>query len=192
MKLSEEAKKYAESIYRKAFHQAAVDGEAERRKIRATATLSNPNIPQMSDHFVSMTKRLMTARLDSYVQAYKQDDLLIDEEDKDEIIEELKRIMTNHIRWVTTDSTIREFRLPNTGALIPNMESYMTARFERVLGEAAIDLDFARNEMVMERKNRKPELPPTHYNIHVHGHNYGNIQQGGEGNIQNTNLKDDG
>jgi hypothetical protein len=190
MKLSEDTKKYAESIYRKAFHQAAVDGEIERRKIRATATFSNPNIPQMSEHFISMAKRLMTAMIHSYVQAYKQDDLLIDDEDKDKIIEELKRIMNNHIRWVTTDSTIREFRLPNTGELIPNMESYMTSRFERVLGEAAIDLDFARNEMVLERKNRKPEMPITHYNIYVHGHNYGNIQQNGENNKQTINPKE--
>jgi hypothetical protein len=138
----------------------------------------------MSDHFVSITKRLVDARLDSYIRAYKQDDLLIDDEDKDEIIEELRRIMKNHLIWVTTDSTIREFRLPGTNQLIPNMESYMSARFERILGEAAIDLDFARNEMVMERKNRKPDLSPRHYNINVHGHNYGNIQQGGEGNTQ--------
>ncbi len=61
----------------------------------------------MSDHFVSMTKRLLDARLDSYVQAYKQDDLLIDDEDKDAIVEELKRIIRNHIMWVTTDSTLR-------------------------------------------------------------------------------------
>jgi hypothetical protein len=190
MKLSEDANKYAESLYRKVFTQCAIDGEAERRKIRATATPSNPNIPQMSDHFVSLTKRLVYARLDSYVQAYKQDDLLIDEEDKDEIIEALRKIITNNTMWVTTDSTLREFRLPNTGELIPNLASYMTARFERILGEAAVDLDLARNQMVMERKNRKPDLSPTHYNIHVHGHNYGNIQQGGENNSQTINPKE--
>jgi hypothetical protein len=114
----------------------------------------------------------------------------IDEEDKDEIIEALRKIIKNNTMWVTTHSTLREFRLPNTGELIPNLESYMTARFERILGEAAVDLDLARNQMVMERKNRKPDLPPTHYNIHVHGHNYGNIQQGGENNSQTINPKE--
>lgn len=191
MKLSEDAKKYAESIYGKAFARCALDGEEERRKIRATATSSNPNISQMSDHFVSLTKRLVDARLDSYIQAYKQDDLLIDEEDKDEIIEALKKIIKNNTVWVTTDFTIREFRLPNTAKLIPNIESYMTARFERVLGEAAVDLDLARNQMVMERKNKKPEIPPTYYNIHVYGDNHGNIQQGGENNNQAINQSKD-
>ncbi len=190
MKLSEDANNYAESIYRKVFTQCAIDGETERRNIRATATSSNPNIPQMSDHFVSLTKRLADARLDSYIQAYKQDNRLIDEDDKDEIIEALRKIIKNNIMWVTTDCTLREFRLPNTGELIPNIESYMTDRFERILGEAAVDLDLARNQMVMERKNRKPELPPTQYNIHVHGHNYGNIQQGGENNKQAINPKE--
>lgn len=188
MKLSEEAKAYAESIYRKAFTQCAIDGEAERRQIRARSTPSNPNISQMSDHFVSMTKRLVDARLDSYVQAYKQDDLLIDDEDKDAIVEELKRIIKNHIMWVTTDSTLREFRLPGSTELIPNLESYMTPRFERSLGEAAVDLDLARKQMVMDRKNKKPDPASTHYNVHVHGDNYGNIQQGGEGNSQSLSL----
>jgi hypothetical protein len=194
MKLSEEAKKYAESIYRKAFTQSAIDGEPERRQIRATATPSNPNISQMSDYFVSLTKRLVDARLDSYIQAYKQDDLLIDEADKDKIIEELRRIIKNNIVWVTTDSTLREFRLPNTGELIPNIGSYMTARFERILGEAAVELDLARNQMAMDRKTRKADLPVTHYNIQVHGHNYGNILQGGQGNTQtldHTGRNDD-
>lgn len=188
MKLSEEAKAFAESIYRKAFTQCAIDGETERRQIRARSTPSNPNISQMSDHFVSMTKRLVAARLDSYVQAYKQDDLLIDDEDKDAILEELKRIIRNHIMWVTTDSTLREFRLPGSTELIPNIESYMTARFERSLGEAAVDLDLARKQMVMDRKNKKPDPASTHYNVHVHGDNYGNIQQGGEGNSQSLSL----
>lgn len=187
MKLSEEAKAYAESIYRKAFTQCAVDGETERRQIRARSTPSNPNISQMTDHFVSMTKRLVDARLDSYVQAYKQDDLLIDDEDKDAIVEELKRIIRNHMLWVTTDSTLREFRLPGRTELIPNIESHMTARFERSLGEAAVDLDLARKQMVMDRKNKKPDPASTHYNVHVHGDNYGNIQQGGEGNSQSLN-----
>lgn len=188
MKLSEEAKAYAESVYRKAFTRCAIDGEAERRQIRATATLGNPKIAQMSDHFVSLTKRLIDAKLDSYVQAYKQDDLLIDDADKDEIIEELRGIVKNNIMWVTTVSTLREFRIPGSSEMIPNIESYMTARFERTLGEAAVDLDLARKQMVMDRKNKKPDPVSTHYNVHVHGDNYGNIQQGGQGNSQSLDM----
>jgi hypothetical protein len=188
MKLSEEARAYAESIYQKAFSECAINGEAERRQISARATLSNPNISQMSDHFVSLTKRLIDARLNSYVEAYKQDELLIDDEDKDEIIEELKRIIRTNTIWVTTGSTLREFGLPGNPELIPNFASYMTARFERTLGEAAVDLDLARRRMVMDRKNKKPDLPATYYSIHVQGDNYGNIQQGGESNNQSLSL----
>lgn len=188
MKLSEEATKYAEAIYRKAFAQAALDGESERRKIRASATFSNPNIAQMSDHFVSLTERLIDARLDSYIQAYNQDDLLIDEEDKCEIIERLRQIITNGILMVTTHSIAPEFRLPGTGELIPNIESYITARFERLLGAAAVDLDLARNQMAMERKNRKTDPPNAHYDIHIEGHNFGAILQGGQNNTQNITI----
>lgn len=183
MKLSEDAKKYAESVYRKAFTQCAIDGEAERRNIRATVTFGNPNIPQIADHFVNLTKRLLDARLDSYIRAYKQDYLLIDEEDKDEIIEQLRQIIKTNIMWVTTESTLREFGVSNTDELIQNMESYMAARFERLLGETAVDLDLARNQMAMDRKNRTSDPPTSHYSVHVHGHNYGGIQQG-EGNTQ--------
>lgn len=188
MKLSEEATEYAESIYRKAFTQCALDGESERRQIRATSSLANLNISKMTDHFVGLTKRLVSARLDSYVQAYKQDDQLIDEEDKDEIIDELKRIIRNNTIWVTTDFTLREFRLPGNTELIPNIESYMTARFERILGEAAVDLDLARKQIVMDRKNKRTDPSTTHYNIQVYGANYGNIQQGGEDNCQSLTV----
>lgn len=191
MKLSEEAQKYAESIYRIAFHKVAVDGEKERREIRATANYGNPRIPQMSDHLVSLVKRLVDARLDSYIKAYKREDQLIDEEDKDEIIEILRNLIKAQSRMISSMGTFREFFLPGTDQLIPNIESYLTDRLERLLGEAAYDLDFARNDMVMDRKNRKPVPPTTHYNINVHGPNYGNIQQGGSGNTQNINRSDD-
>lgn len=155
MKLSEESQKYAESIYRIAFHKSAVDGEKERREIRSTANFGNPGIPQMSDHLVSLVKRLVDARLHSYIQAYKKEDSLIDEEDKDEIIEILRSLIKTQSRMISTRSIFPEFWLPGTDQLIPNIESYLTSRLERLLGEAAYDLDFARNEMVMERKYRK-------------------------------------
>lgn len=187
MKLSEEAKKYAESIYRIAFHKAAVEGEKERRQIRATANFSNPNIPQMSDHLISLIKRLVDARLDSYLQAYKKEDLLIDEDDKDEIIEILRDMIKAQSRLISARGTFPEFWLPGGEIMIPNIEPYLMSRLEMLLGEAAYDLDHARNEMVMERKTRKTEQLITHYNINVHGPNYGNIQQGGAGNIQTIN-----
>lgn len=188
MKLSEEAKAYADSIYGMAFSQCALNGEAERLQIRARATPGNPNISQMSDHFVNLTKRLVDARLDSYVQAYKQVDLLIGDADKDEIIEELKRIIRNNTIWVTTPSTLREFGLPSSPEMIPNFESYMTARFERTLGEAAVELDVARKRMVMDRKNKKTHPSIAHYNIHIDGDNFGAIQQGGKNNSQSVNI----
>ncbi|HEY6245857.1 MAG TPA: hypothetical protein VIX17_18035 [Pyrinomonadaceae bacterium] len=40
----------------------------------------------------------------------------------------------------------------------------------------------------MDRKSKKPDPSSTYYNIHVHGHNYGNIQQGGKGNSQSLSL----
>lgn len=184
MKLSEEATAYAESIYRKAFTQCAIDGEEERRQIRANTAPANPNTAPMANDFVNLTKRLIDAKVQSYVQAFEQDGLLIDEEDKDEVIKELKHILRNNTIWVTTDCTLREFRLPGNTELIPNIESYMTARFERILGEAVVDLDLARKKMVMDRKNRKTELSSTHYRIHVHGDNLGNIQQGCHDNSQ--------
>lgn len=190
MKLSEESQKYAESIYRIAFHKTAIDGERERQEIRATANFANPRIPQMSDHLVSLIKRLVDARLDSYIQAYKKEDLLIDEEDKDEIIEILRYLIKAQSKMIRSMGTFREFFLPGTDQLIPNIEPYLTDRLERLLGEAAYDLDFARNEMVMEKKYRKAEPTVTHYNINVHGHNYGNIQQGGENNSQAINRSD--
>lgn len=191
MKLSEESQKYSESIYRIAFHKVAVDSEKERRQIRSTANFSNPRIPQMSDHLVSLVKRLVDARLDSYIQAYKKEDLLIDEEDKDEIIEILRSLIKTQSRMISTRSIFPEFWLPGTDQLIPNIESYLTSRLEVLLGEAAYSLDLARNEMVMERKYRKPEPPAAHFNINVHGPNYGNIQQGGENNNQTINPKGD-
>ena len=87
---------------------------------------------------------------------------------------------------ITSSSTPPAVRLVDEPELIPNFESYMTARFDRTPGEAAVDLNLARRRMVMDRKNKKPNLPTTYYSIHVQGNNYGNIQQGGESNNRHT------
>lgn len=180
MKLSEEAAKYAEASYGKAFARAALEGRTERRSLGE----KRPSSSEVVDYFSCLTRKLLNARVDSYVQAFKLDDLLIDDQDKDQIIEELRRTIQGHVIWGTTESTLREFGWIPTGEAIRSMKSYMTDRFEELLGEAVVCLESARAEMVMERKNRKPNTPNTHYDIRIEGHNFGPIQQGGKSNVQ--------
>lgn len=70
------------------------------------------------------------------------------------------------------------------------MDEELRLRFQRLLGEAAIELNLARTQLVVEHKQRERERNTRQsYQVNMRD-NYGNIQQGGENNSQNINPKE--
>jgi len=191
MKLSEDGKKWADALLSKSTYEIATWAEEDHRRVVAGATKSNPNFPQMTEHYVERMRRSILALVNAYVEGYKVDGTLIDEEDKDEILEQVRGMIKTRLHHFANSSTNRDFRNPYTGERIPNMDSHLAGKFDRLLGEAAIELNLARNKMAIEQKRKAamPEEKPgsVHYTTNV-GNNFGGIQQGGQNNTQNVTV----
>lgn len=189
MKLSDEARKYAEALMNKDHYDTAVWAEKDQQRVRASRTQSNPQFGLMIEHHEESTRRSFKSIINAYVEAYKMDDALIDDEDKDEIIEIIRSMINSRLHHITHSVTNRDFLNPITGEKIPNLDSQIGGHFDRLLGEAAVEFNLARNQMVMERRKKASESKTTSSNlINIYGPNLGPIQQGGRHNIQSTNI----
>jgi hypothetical protein len=126
--------------------------------------------------------------LNAYVEGYRMDEALMDEEDKDELIEVIRKMINSQHHHVTNSVIAsKDFKNPYTGEKIPNLDEELRLRFDRLLGEAAIELNLARNQLVLEQKQRaKEEKLRSNNQINIYGHNLGSIQQGGQNNTQSS------
>lgn len=191
MKLSEDAKRHADGLLSKSTYEIAVWLDEDQRRIRALRTQSDPKFNLMTQHYEERIRRAYKGLINAYVEGYRMDEALMDEEDKDEIIEEIRRMINSQHHHVTNSVIAsRDFCHPHTGEKIPNMDAYLAGRFERLLGEAAIELTLAKNQLIVEQKQRAREEKLKANQINIYGHNYGNIQQGGENNNQIINPKE--
>jgi hypothetical protein len=186
MKLSDEAKKWAESLMNKDHYQVALWAEKDISKIRASRTQSNRKFNELIAHHEESIRKTFTYIINAYVEGYKMDSSLIDDEDKDEIIEFIRGMINRRLQHVTNSVVGRDFYHPYTGEKLPNLESQLSGHFDRLLGEAALELDYRRNQMVMEQKQRARD-EKSKSKISIYGHNYGNIQQDGKNNTQIIN-----
>lgn len=189
MKLSEEAKKYAEALMSKDHHDTALWAEKDQYRVRASRTQSNPQFGAMLEHHEESVRRTFRSMINAYVEAYKMDDALIDDEDKDEIIGIIKSMIDSSFHHITTSVSNRDFLNPVTGEKIPNLDSQIRGHFDRLLGEAAVEFNLARNKMVMEKRKKDAEARTAASNqINIYGPNLGPIQQGGQNNTQTVNI----
>jgi hypothetical protein len=190
MKLSEDGKKWVNALLSKSTYEIALWIEEDHRRVVAIATKSNPAFPQMTAHYIERARRSMMALLNAYIEGYKVDEALIDDEDNEEILEEVRVLLQRQLHHLKTSATNRDFRNPYTGERIPNIETHLAARIDSLIGEAAIELNLARNKMVIEQKKKaalsKENFSSINYTTYVEN-NYGNIQQGGENNNQTIN-----
>jgi hypothetical protein len=192
MKLSEEAKKYAEALMNKDHYDTALWAEKDQHKVRASRTQSNPQFGLMIQHHEETVRRTFRSMTNAYVEAYKMDDALIDDEDKDEIIGIIKTMIDSRFQHITNSVSNRDFLNPVTGGKIPNLDSQIRGHFGRLLGEAAGEFELARNKMVMEkRKNDAEAKSAAGSQINIYGPNHGPIQQGGQNNTQNITINSD-
>jgi hypothetical protein len=189
MKLSEEAKKYAQGLMNKDHLDTALWAEKDQYRIRASRTQSNPQFGLMINHYEESVRRTFRSMINAYVEAYKMDDALIDEEDKDEIIGIIKSMIDSRFHHITNSVSNRDFLNPVTGEKIPNLDLEIRGHFDRLLGEAATEFDLARNTMVMEKRKKDAEAKLNAGNqINIYGPNLGPIQQAGQNNTQSVSI----
>lgn len=191
MKLSEEAKMRADALLSKSTYEIALWIEEDQSRIRGLRTPSNPQLNLMAQHYEERIRRGFKALINAYVEGYRIDESLIDDEDKDEIINEIRTMIDSQHHQVTNSVVAsRDFLNPYTGEKVPGLDEELGMRFRNLLGEAAIELNLARTQLVVERRQRKRERTTgQHYQINMRD-NYGNIQQGGENNSQTINPKE--
>jgi hypothetical protein len=193
MKLSEEAKMRADALLSKSTYEIAVWIEEDQRRVRLLRTQSNPQFNLMAQHYEERIRRAFKGLINAYIEGYRLDESLIDDEDKDEIINEIRSMIDSQHHHVTNSVVAsRDFAHPYTGEKIPNMDEELHMRFQLLLGEAAIELNLARTQLIVEHRQRAREKSRgDSYQINMRD-NYGNIQQGGENNGQTINPKDGG
>lgn len=117
------------------------------------------------------------ARIETFLEAYKSENLIPGDNDINEISWELQDIILN----VSPELSVA-------------VKAMLEKEAMRIIEAARADIRIFIQEQELERKNaeaQKTEPPSSvHYNINI-GENHGPIQQGGSRNIQSTNRSDD-
>jgi len=187
MKLSPEAKIRVDAVMGRENYHQALWGEQEHRRVKASATKENPRFNELVDYHVERTRRSYKMIINAYMEGYRMDGALIDEEDRHEIIMEIKTLVERRFHDITTRKGRPDFRHPLTNAKIPNMDTYLKSQFDRLVGEALLELDVARTDLIVERR-KQPEASRSSYELHVHGDVIGGIQVGPHNTQNNTGI----
>jgi hypothetical protein len=183
MKLSTEARSYAHTLFGRQEKEITIDRDNQLRRIVASAGLANPKLPEITDLLYEKHKQLLLAKVDSYLKAYRSYRYILDDEDEQEIRNELLNLTTSQFNYVVSMKGVDKHRMPNSRQVIPNVPQHLFDRFHNALEQAEHHLRAGKYEIALEAN--KPETN-TSYSLTVEK-NYGNIQQGGQGNTQNFN-----
>jgi hypothetical protein len=180
MKLSPEAKDRVDALITRDNYQLALWSEREHSRVRQTVSQSNPRFGELIAYHVEATRRWYKMIIESYVAGYRMDGILIDEEDREEIVILIKEMVERRTHDIINRKGNPDFLHPTNGNRFPNIDYQLTQELKRVLAEGIMELDVARTELVIEQK--KKTLPAT-YNLTIENA-HGPVQQG-PGNVQN-------
>jgi transcriptional regulator with XRE-family HTH domain len=134
---------------------------------------SGSTLKAMNDVLFKLAKELTKLRSDMWLDNYRVEGLIPNQQDLGDICWELDRI-------------VDEIKYQHRSGAIP-LEKYMT-----IVPSIKRDLVIAIKEMELEQEKPIAAQPAGHiYNINIHGNNSGAIQQGGSGNTQSINRSDD-
>lgn len=184
MKLSPEAKIRVEAVRNRENYRQALWGEKERRRIKLMATLANPRFEELLEFHIERTRRSYKMIIESYLEGYRLDGTLIDDEDRQNIMKEIQLLIDRRYEDITTRMGDPDFRHPVTNAKIPNWDVALKGHLDRLVGEAVLELDFARTDLSIGQKN-----PPqaSAYFTQFNGPIHGGVQVG-PNNTQSINL----
>ena len=90
MKLSPQANARRSAILAKATYDLAVWKREDHDRILSRWSMSDPRFSELAEHYSEVVSRAFTAIINSYIEAYRLDGTLIDEDDENKILEEIK------------------------------------------------------------------------------------------------------
>jgi len=175
MKLSSDAKARVDALLTRRNYQEALWSEKEHSRVRQTVTQSNPRFGALIDFHVEATQRGFKMIIECYLEGYRMDGILIDEEDREEIITLIREMIERRIHDIINRKGNSDFLHPYTGERFPNLDSEITMRLKRVIGEGTMELDVARTELMIELSKRSNQS--TSYNVTIQNL-HGGVQQG--------------
>lgn len=154
MKIDDEAKKYESALYVRGFDKLAEQLKQDLMMARSSSNRLNPPISQISKILCDAAEKEVKAFLNAKIQTHKKFRLVFDKENEDEVFEDVRRRIDKYVGWAEL-SDFPEFKLPNTGQLIPNITSLLRSKLERILSVVKCEIDIFTNEMKMEERMLK-------------------------------------
>lgn len=186
MKLNTEALSYAVSLFRQQENAINVERSNRMRRILAMATPEAPHLIDITELLYELQVRLLLAKIESYLTAYKNYGLMLDHEDQKEIRSELQNLSGHYLNFVLRLEGVREHSMPSHHE-IQNVPEVVMYRFDNALEQATERLRAGTFEVNLEVKRGQAASAST-INIET---NYGNVQQGGSGNSQSIKRGND-
>jgi hypothetical protein len=178
LRITDTRKNLADNIYEECAIE--VDGRYSHVKINELTfpMMRQEEKTQYFEIYASWLKAKVLLRLETYLEAFKEERVIPDEADLNNMIWAVKEIISNFIAPLPAQLRSSLDRLGD----------------EQIIADARRDIDLfsqrlSIKEMRAESQKQQP-APGNIYNIHI-GENRGPIQQGGERNLQNTNGSDD-
>lgn len=170
MRLSPDNQELAESKFNRRAEQII------REANRPVIINGRPRGMDSRSYPIKKLKGLASAWLEIWLEAFRLESLVPDENDVEELNTILRRMIKNHSAGMMPGFIV--------GAETPASiaENTYEDLIERV------------KEMRIKNRTQPDTLQPqtiTTYNRTIHGDNYGNIQKGGEGNTQIIHRSDD-
>jgi len=178
LRITDTRKNLADNVYEECARE--VDGRYSHVKINELTfpMMRQQEKTQYFEIYASWLKAKVLLRLETYLEAFKEERVIPDEADLNNMILAVKEIIANFI--VPLPAQLRS-TLDRLG-------------HEQIVADARRDIDLFSQRLTIEQmraESHKPQPAPGNiYNITI-GENRGPIQQGGEGNLQNTTGSDD-
>ena len=162
MKLSKEAKEWAESIYDEKAKKIGENAVQERRNIMAKLPLHSPPAPIVG-HFVEVANSLALEKSESYIRGYQQDEVLIDDEDKEEIINEIRQVINNYRRYCLGE--LKGMMTMGFPTLLDSVSETMERKFDKILGDVNSTLEVGVKNIALKLKKQPAKAEVIKFTI---------------------------
>jgi predicted nucleotide-binding protein len=158
VKISKEAKDYLEAKFNKELISAQDILNLKLRHEENSLLSHARNHPEKIQAKIAFVESLIRAKVFLYIEAYRNEGLIIDQNDYDEIMKEFNDLVQSHINLIR-----QEFNNPYSGLSPEQEKDYeqnLEMGYKKALGIAKRDLDIAMSEMKLrESKGAKKSIP---------------------------------
>jgi hypothetical protein len=168
MRISRVAKELADRKYVEAAERVSTEHYGNIRRHEQTMPRGGAMRGAIDREHWTMTRRIAQAYVDCHLEVFVREGLIPDANDLEEMRTEINSIVARHERT--------EFWSPR-----PATAGALSILPDQIFGQLANRI----KQMDIESRMPRSSVPAAS-NIHIAGHNFGSIQQGGQNNSQTT------